>query len=59
MTLKDFMNKYGLDPREAGQILEVFDKLYLEFTSDQAFAMLKDYLEHADELFDELDTLPR
>lgn len=49
MTEKEFLNKYNLkDPIAA---IAVLDDIYLRFTRDQALALMSDFYNNADKIY--------
>ena len=57
MTKKEFYEKHGLhfkDVMDEMLFLGGLDKLYLEFTKEQAIAIVNDYLDNADDIYNEL-----
>lgn len=57
MTYSEFYNKYGInfamDSHRPGRISynKVLDDMYCSLTREQAVQMVKDYYDHADEIF--------
>ena len=57
MKFEDFLKKYGLqnwDTLSIIMLLNVFDKLYLEFTPEQVQEITKAYYENADDIYNDL-----
>lgn len=57
MTKKEFYEKHGLhfkDIVEEMMFIGGLDKLYLEFTKDQAIAIIADYCDCADDIYNEI-----
>lgn len=58
MTYSEFFNKYGVEcyidtDGKPGRMLymRVLDDMYLCYTKEQALAMVAEYYDHADEIF--------
>lgn len=57
MTIAEFKEKYKLEfdsSIEGILFMDALDKLYLEYTREQAHEILNDFLDHADDFFNEM-----
>ena len=56
MDITNFLQQHGLScrtPEEEEMVYKVLDKLYIEMQPEQAVRLILDYIDHADEIYNE------
>lgn len=56
MDITNFLQQHGLNcrtPEEEEMVYKVLDKLYIEMQPEQAVRLILDYIDHADEIYNE------
>lgn len=59
MNILEFLKAHGLNCRtkeEEDFMLQALDKIYLEMTPESAVRMILDYIENADDIYNEMHT---